>query len=142
MKSLLIVFALFLFISNSTFAQNENDIDSELQICLESGEELSIECYLEAEKKWDKKLNEVYQELKTLLSKESFEKLKAAQIAWIKFKEKEKENYDELALIAENSMSYNAMALSESIGFKIYKITKDRAVDLISYLELVKYYNE
>lgn len=142
MKSLLIVFALFLFISNSTFAQNENDIDSELQICLESGEELSIECYLEAEKKWDKKLNEVYQELKTLLSKESFEKLKSAQIAWIKFKEKEKENYDELALIAENSMSYNAMALSESIGFKIYKITKDRAVDLISYLELVKYYNE
>jgi len=142
MKSIIFTIVLVLFNFNISFAESVEEIETELQNCIETGEELPIECYIVAEEKWDKKLNEVYQTLKKKLPKESFEKLKTAQIAWVKFKEKEKENFDELHVIAEDSMNYNAMNLGESIGFKMYKITKDRTLDLISYLDLFEYYSD
>ncbi len=142
MKSIIFTIVLVLFNINISFAESVEEIETELQNCIETGEELPIECYIVAEEKWDKKLNEVYQTLKKKLPKESFEKLKTAQIAWVKFKEKEKENFDELHIIAEDSMNYNAMNLGESIGFKMYKITKDRTLDLISYLDLFEYYSD
>ena len=142
MRSILFTIIFFLFNINISFAESVEEIETELQNCIETGEELPIECYIVAEEKWDKKLNEVYQTLKKKLPKASFEKLKTAQIAWVKFKEKEKENFDELHVIAEDSMNYNAMNLGESIGFNMYKITKDRTLDLISYLDLFEYYSE
>ncbi len=142
MRSILFTIIFFLFYINISFAESVEEIETELQNCIETGEELPIECYIVAEEKWDKKLNEVYQTLKKKLPKASFEKLKTAQIAWVKFKEKEKENFDELHIIAEDSMNYNAMNLGESIGFNMYKITKDRTLDLISYLDLFEYYSE
>lgn len=142
MRSILFTIILVLFNINISFSESVEEIETELQNCIETGEELPIECYIIAEEKWDKKLNEVYQTLKKKLPKASFEKLKTAQIAWVKFKEKEKENFDELHVIAEDSMNYNAMNLGESIGFKMYKITKDRTLDLMSYLELFEYYSE
>lgn len=115
-----------------TQESNKQDINAELQQCLDSAENYTTagmsNCVIKATAKWDKVLNQNYKKLMSLLSPETKKKLRESQRKWIEFRDKEillsRELYNELGgtmwipIIYETNM----------------KLTRDRALELKQYI--------
>lgn len=88
-------------------------------------------CLRKAEKKWDAELNKYYKLLMGILDKESKEKLRQAQLSWIKFRDAEAENAYSLYLLKEGT-AYQNIAAAE-----VMTITEERALKLKAYYDLL-----
>jgi len=90
MLALLLLLSLLSF---SALAADPDPLDAALDACLAKPEALSttgmVEC--EAIRGWDKRLNEVYQQVMTDLDPKSQELLRASQRRWVAFREAERE---------------------------------------------------
>jgi uncharacterized protein YecT (DUF1311 family) len=76
-------------------AADPDPLDAALDACLAKPEGAStpgmVECADEAIRGWDKRLNEVYQQVMTDLDPKSRELLRASQCRWVAFREAERE---------------------------------------------------
>ena len=92
MRALLL---LLLMLSLPALAADQDPHDTALNACLAKPEALStpgmVECTDEAIRGWDKRLNEVYQQVMTDLDPKSQELLRASQRRWVAFREAERE---------------------------------------------------
>jgi uncharacterized protein YecT (DUF1311 family) len=92
MCALLLLFSLLSF---PALAADPDPLDAALDVCLAKPEALStpgmVECADEAIRGWDKRLNEVYQQVMTDLDPKSRELLRASQRRWVAFREAEHE---------------------------------------------------
>lgn len=86
MKKVLFIASLFLI--HPALAQ-ENNPDNRLQECLDGASStLSMsQCYAEANKAWDKEMNNQYTQLMKKLTGEPKDKLRAAQRAWLTYRD-------------------------------------------------------
>src|SRR6516164_882351 len=91
MRALLLL--LLLMLSLPALAADQDPHDTALNACLAKPEALStpgmVECTDEAIRGWDKRLNEVYQQVMTDLDPKSQELLRASQRRWVAFREAE-----------------------------------------------------
>ena len=82
-------------LSFSALAADPDPLDAALDACLAKPEALSttgmVECADAAIRGWDKRLNEVYQQVMTDLDPKSQELLRASQRRWVAFREAERE---------------------------------------------------
>ena len=92
MRALLL---LLLMLSLPALAADQDPLDTALNACLAKPEALStpgmVECADAAIRGWDKRLNEVYQQVMTDLDPKSQELLRASQRRWVAFREAERE---------------------------------------------------
>lgn len=90
MKLLLLLIFLMPLFSAPLFAQ-QHAIDVFLEDCMEADPSTvgMVNCYEEAEKKWDEELNKTYKQLMAAADENTKPKLKAAQLAWIKLRDAE-----------------------------------------------------
>jgi len=92
MLALLLLLSLLSF---SALAADPDPLDAALDACLAKPEALSttgmVECADAAIRGWDKRLNEVYQQVMTDLDPKSQELLRASQRRWVAFREAERE---------------------------------------------------
>jgi len=92
MLALLLLLSLLSF---SALAADPDPLDAALDACLAKPEALStpgmVECADAAIQGWDKRLNEVYQQVMTDLDPKSQELLRASQRRWVAFREAERE---------------------------------------------------
>ena len=90
MLALLLLLSLLSF---SALAADPDPLDAALDACLAKPEALSttgmVECADAAIRGWDKRLNEVYQQVMTDLDPKSQELLRASQRRWVAFREAE-----------------------------------------------------
>ena len=90
MLALLLLLSLLSF---SALAADPDPLDAALDACLAKPEALStpgmVECADAAIRRWDKRLNEVYQQVMTDLDPKSQELLRASQRRWVAFREAE-----------------------------------------------------
>jgi uncharacterized protein YecT (DUF1311 family) len=92
MRALRLLFSLLSF---PALAADPDPLDTALDACLAKPEALStpgmVECADEAIRAWDKRLNEVYQQVMKDLDPKSRELLRASQRRWVAFREAEHE---------------------------------------------------
>ncbi len=90
MKNMIVLCFLILLSSAPAFAQ-QHEIDVFLENCMEADPSTvgMVNCYGEAEKKWDGELNKTYKQLINAADENTKPKLKAAQLAWLKFRDAE-----------------------------------------------------
>ncbi len=91
MKMPLLTVSILLLLSVSGTYSQEHAIDVSTGDCMEADPSTSgsINCYMEAETKWDEELNRNYKLLMSATDDETQKKLKAAQLAWIKLRDAE-----------------------------------------------------
>ena len=100
---------LFCFL-NLAFGQTdkEQQIDTELQNCLDTGENYTTkgmtDCVVQATEKWDLELNKNYQKLLNILTAEQKEKLKLTQREWVEYRDKEIEFSNQLYYDMQGTM--------------------------------------
>jgi len=117
---------------NETLREDKKtEIDNWLEECINKDNTTAgmTNCIYEAGEMYDKKLNEVYQELMVNLSIEEKELLKMAQVQWIKFRDTEYEFINGLDL--EGSMYIPMKAYLKLL------LTKERVKILEEYLSLL-----
>ncbi len=123
-----------LFFSTAVYSQTNQTtkIDIELQKCLRKPENYStlgmIKCVHKATVKWDKKLNETYRKLLSLLTTTQKLKLKSSQREWLKFRDKEIEFSNQLYYDLQGTM-WRPIAAETKL-----KLTKNRTLMLQEYL--------
>ena len=92
MRALLLLLSLFSF---PALAADPDPLDGALAACLAKPEGSStpgmVECTGDAIRAWDKRLNEVYQQVTAGLDPKSRELLRASQRRWVAFREAEHE---------------------------------------------------
>jgi len=92
MRALLL---LSLLLSFPALAADQDPLDAALDACLAKPEGSStpgmVDCTNDAIRAWDKRLNEVYQQVMAGLDPESRELLRASQRRWVAFREAEHE---------------------------------------------------
>jgi uncharacterized protein YecT (DUF1311 family) len=92
MRALLL---LFLLLSFPALAADPDPLDAALDACLAKPEGSStpgmVECTGDAIRAWDKRLNEVYQQVMAGLDSKSRELLRVSQRRWVAFREAEHE---------------------------------------------------
>jgi len=113
-------------------AQGEHPIDKFESDCLsQEGNDTTAgiaNCNYEAQKKWDAELNKYYKLLMGILDKDAKSELKESQLAWIKFRNAEFKNIENI---------YNQMAtlyIPVRAADKM-RIVKERALRLKSYYD-------
>jgi uncharacterized protein YecT (DUF1311 family) len=110
-------------------------IDSRLEECLSTDTNQTtygnIECISTALGEWDAELNKYYKLLKETLEPASQERLKLAQREWILYRDKEIEFMSAFYTEMDGSM-YRIFAADRQMA-----ITRQRALDLISYYETI-----
>jgi uncharacterized protein YecT (DUF1311 family) len=86
---------LLLLLSFPALAADQDPLDAALDACLAKPEGLStpgmVDCTSDAIQAWDKRLNEVYQQVLAALDPKSRELLRASQRRWVAFREAEHE---------------------------------------------------
>ncbi len=82
---------------------------------------------------WDETLNDYYQRLEDKLSREEFTKLRDAQRAWLKFRDAELNFMGDFYTNLDGSM-YRMIAANHAL-----ELTRDRAIELWGYIQLVEY---
>jgi uncharacterized protein YecT (DUF1311 family) len=109
-----------------------NQIDNELQDCLDSSENYTtegmIDCVSKALEKWDAELNKAYKELLDLLTSEQKKKLKIAQREWIEYRNKEIEFSNQLYYDMQGTMWIPVAAQTK------FNLTKKRTIELENYI--------
>jgi len=95
LATMLALLLLLSLLSFSALAADPDPLDAALDACLAKPEALSttgmVECADAAIRGWDKRLNEVYQQVMTDLDPKSQELLRASQRRWVAFREAERE---------------------------------------------------
>lgn len=131
---LFLVFILFSF-NTKLFSQDEDNypIDVYLDSCMEKNPSTMgmTNCTYEAEKMWDAELNKYYKLLITILDDNSAEVLKSSEVEWVKYKEKEIINIENIYSKLEGTMYIPMRA------FAVLELTRTRALQLKNYYELV-----
>lgn len=130
-RFIIIIFFITFCINLNIFC-SEN-IDSTLSQCKTCNTtQDNIVCLNKAYQEWDNKLNEKYNELKSLLTVKEINALKASQLKWIAFRDAE---YDFI------NFSYTTM---EGTIYKLYllenkiELTKSRAMQFMRYINEIK----
>ena len=135
MKKISFLIAILL-LSTTLFAQKDK-IDESLSNCLDKVENQTTagecECTYAALSLWDKKLNVTYKELMSKLDPEQKSMLLSSQLQWISFKTKEIQLIDHFYGKKEGTMWLVIRAA------KILDLTKQRCLELSSYLEDISY---
>lgn len=127
---------ILLFLALITEAQNgrtneKHSIDIRLEKCLARSSNQAtygmINCEDLASAEWDKELNKYYQLLMEVLPTEEKNKLRSAQLAWVSYKEKEKD--------FSATMHYNMQGTMWKVvsAGRNTDITRQRTLELISY---------
>jgi uncharacterized protein YecT (DUF1311 family) len=130
MKSFLVLLV-FLFTSNPIWSQQQEDpIDADLTKCMENDPTTNgmLECYAQAEKRWDGELNKAYKDLMAQINDDSKAALKTSQISWLKYRDQEFIAISAIYGSFEGTM-FLPMAASERL-----KIIRDRVYQLRGYL--------
>jgi len=136
----LIILSLFITIilisSNSKlFSQDENrhPIDVYLDSCLERNPSTfgMVDCTREAEKMWNAELNKYYKLLMTIIDDSSASILKESERDWVKYKEKEIANIENIYSQVEGTMYQIERA------YQIMEITRIRAMQLKDYYDVL-----
>ncbi|GGO80046.1 hypothetical protein GCM10011348_15860 [Marinobacterium nitratireducens] len=131
MKSLsTYVFASILSVSGGVSAFDANEVEREFDACLsQDSTTYGMErCANEFHQRWDNLLNQAYRELMTVLDEDGQQKLRDAQRAWIKFRDSEITNMDNIYSHTQGSMYIVVYAGN------VMDITKARAMQLNGYL--------
>lgn len=91
MKILLLPACVLLMWMPDYVLAQEHAIDVSMSTCIENDPSTSgtVNCYMEAETKWDEELNRNYKLLMSVTDVETQKKLKTAQLAWIKQRDAE-----------------------------------------------------
>jgi len=125
-----------LIVCNSYALDAEHPIDVELNACLAKEENMSTagmaNCAIKAIDSWDKEMNIVYNALMKKLDKNAKEKLKASQLAWLKYRDLEYKNIYSIHSKLQGTMFIPVRHQN------VFEITKHRALELNSYLSLFK----
>ena len=111
----------------------KHPIDAWLEECTAKDESTvgQIACLATAYEKWDAELNRVYQALKEKLPESARPALKAAQIAWLKYRDEEFNLMGALYDPLDGSM-YRLMKAADRVDF-----VRKRALELTSYLDVL-----
>lgn len=134
-KKILFFVIVLLFISAKLFSQESvHPIDKYLDSCMEKDYSTfgMVKCTEEAIQMWDDELNKYYKLLMKILDEESAKTLKASEIQWIEFKEKEMKNIEQI---------YSKMEGTMYIPMKYYakmEVIKTRALQLANFYDLLK----
>lgn len=131
-----ILLLMFLCFPLSVFAQNENQIDSELTACMDKDPSTMgvLRCIDSAYKKWDDELNNNYQRLMDLLDDEAKNKLKESERKWAEYRDLEFKNIESIYSKKEGTMYLPMMAIDKM------NVIKKRALQLMDYYQLVTEY--
>ncbi|MBS9525672.1 DUF1311 domain-containing protein [Litoribacter alkaliphilus] len=109
-----------------------NQIDKELQDCLDSSENFTTigmtDCVRAATEKWDAELNKAYRELLDLLTTEQKEKLRIAQSEWMEYRDKEIEFSNQLYYDMQGTMWRQIAARTK------LNLSRNRTIELESYI--------
>lgn len=110
-------------------AQQEDPIDADLSRCMENDPSTYgvLECYAQAEKRWDEELNKVYKDLMARLDDNGRSALKTSQISWLKYRDNEFTAINGVYALVQGTM-YQTMAAGDRL-----KIIRDRVHQLRSY---------
>ena len=130
---IMLIFLLTLF-SITTRGQTDstNQIDQELQNCLNSSENYTTkgmtDCVIKATVKWDTKLHKTYKDLLELLTLEQKERLKVAQREWIEYRNREIEFSHQVYNDMEGTM-WIPVAAEKKLD-----LTRQRTFELENYI--------
>lgn len=131
MKNIFIAITI-LIISGHCHAETEYLPDIKLEKCLAQKENYSTvamtQCVATGTKDWDKELNSTYQSLMQKLDKSQKEELKAAQLAWINYRDLEIKNIASIYQKISGTMYQTIRA------DRVMNITKTRTIELKNYL--------
>lgn len=133
-KGILYFVIIVFFVSSKLFSQDSHHpIDTYLDSCLEKDYSTSgmVKCTDDARKMWDDELNKYYKILMKILDEESSKTLKASELQWIEFKEKEFINIDKI---------YSKMEGTMYIPMRVYaklEVVKARALQLKDFYDLL-----
>jgi len=135
MKKSILIFTclIILLFSSALFAEDKHPIDIEEEKCLNKDLTTAgmANCSYEAREKWDKELNRYYKLLFTVLNEQKKAKLKESQLAWIKFRDLEFENIENM--YPQDASMYIPIRQSDKSD-----IVKQRALQLKAYYEALK----
>lgn len=139
MRKIVLVFTLcFISLGYTALAQTQtksHPIDQWLEKYLADDKNVStvaiIDGYVEAEKKWDKELNNAYNALMKKLNKQSQTALKTSQKTWLKFRDEESKTISGLYSDSDGTMA------GINIEAEIMTIIRNRALQLKEYLESI-----
>jgi uncharacterized protein YecT (DUF1311 family) len=136
-RGCLLFFMLLQLLSISS-AQEEkaklHTIDKTLEACSNKNPSTAGErdCIEKAGEMWDRELNRAYNELSGKLNPKGRQALKEAQLEWIKYRDTEFKLIDTIHSTLEGTMYIPMHAFSRM------EIVKKRALELQSYLDLLK----
>ena len=130
----LLTLSLGLFTYTACLAQAAGEahpIDQELDACMSTSDGQStygmITCYQQAEEAWDAELNRLYKALMATLEKEDQDRLRAAQRAWIAYRDAEYSFSGEMYYAMEGTM-YRIMAAGREM-----EMVRTRALEFQEY---------
>jgi uncharacterized protein YecT (DUF1311 family) len=134
-KGILFFVVVMSFVSAKLFSQeSQHPIDRYLDSCFEKSNYTTVgmvNCTEDVIKMWDDELNKYYKLLMNILDEESAKTLKASELQWIEFKEKEMKNIEKI---------YSKMEGTMYIPMKYYakmEIIKTRAMQLANFYDLL-----
>jgi len=112
---------------------NVHPIDKALDVCTEKDPSTAgmVHCTDIAYKKWDAELNKNYLALMGKLKPEEKATLKAAQLAWVRYRDAEFKIIDSVYGMLQGTM-YIPMRVARRV-----EIVRERASSLATYLELI-----
>ncbi len=118
--------------SAQEIAADEHPLDTELNACVDAEPSTAniLNCIYSITEKWDAELNRVYQELRKRLNAEGRKALQESQRAWIRYRDLEFRQIDELYKNFDGSM-YRPMRAEDRM-----EIIRNRVSELHSYLAL------
>ena len=130
-KQLIIGWAMVFVSALPLFAQEKHPIDKFEEECISENQTTAgmANCTYEARKKWDAEMNKYYKLLMSVLDKNRQDKLRESQRAWIKFRDAEFENIENM-YPQDATMYINVRAAAKM------SIVKERALQLKDYYEI------
>jgi len=136
-KQLIIALGMVFICALPLFAQEKHPIDKFEEECISKNSTTAgmANCTYEARKKWDAEMNKYYKLLMGLLDKMGQDKLRESQRVWIKFRDAEFENI-------ENMYHQRATMYIPIRSGDRKDIVEQRALQLKSYYEESKEYYE
>ena len=136
MNRLILACALVFFFVSGTVSANEKlikAIEKRQNDCIEKDPTTAgmIKCADAAYKEWDREMNSAYKKLLSLLDEKEREDLKQSQRAWLKFRDLEFKNINNVYTKMDGTMYLPMHTESET------RIVRERALQLIKYCELL-----
>ncbi|MFA5405065.1 MAG: lysozyme inhibitor LprI family protein [Ignavibacteria bacterium] len=137
-KGFFIFVFVMLFVSVKLYSQDtQHPIDKYLDSCFKINDYTTmgmVNCTEEAIQMWDDELNKYYKLLMNILDDESVKTLKASELQWIEFKDKEMKNIEKI---------YSKMEGTMYIPMKYYakmEVIKTRALQISDFYNLLTEY--